>query len=120
MNIGAINTINAITLQYTSTSSLPSRTRSTSPAERERRRSLGTCVRCGSRGHWVRDCPLHAYKASTGRTVTIEAVNGDDGCETGSDGGSAGYTSEIKRLEQLLEEERQDRLLDEAYERDHG
>jgi hypothetical protein len=101
MNIGAINTINASTLQHT-----PPRARSTSLAERERRRSLSTCVRCGSRGHWVRDCPLHAYKASTGCTVTIKAVNDDDGCDTGSDGGSAGYTSEIERLEQLLEEER--------------
>jgi len=112
MDIGAISTINAIT-------SL-SRARSTSPAERQRRRSLGSCVRCGSQGHWVKDCPLEAYKASTGRTVTIEAVNDDDdGCDTSSSGGSAGYTSEIERLKQLLEEERQDRLLDEAYEREH-
>ncbi len=54
----------------------------------------------------MRDCPLYAYKASTGRIVIIKAVNDDDGCDTSSDGGSAGYTSEIKRLEQLLEEER--------------
>jgi len=108
LEIGAINIIN--------TPSSP-RARSSSPAERQRRRSLGSCVRCGSQGHWVKDCPLEAYKASTGRTVTIEAVN--DGCDTGSDGGSAGYTSEIERLKQLLEEERQDRLLDEAYEREH-
>ncbi len=68
----------------------------------------------------MRDCPLHAYKASTSRTVTIKAVNNDNGCNTSSNGGSTGYTSEIKHLEQLLEEERQDRLLDEAYERNHG
>jgi hypothetical protein len=79
------------------------RARSTSPAKRERRRSLSTCIRCGLRRHWVRDCPLHAYKASTSRTVTIKAVNDDDnGRDTGSDGGSAGYTSEIERLEQGL------------------
>jgi hypothetical protein len=84
-------------------SSLSLRARSTSPAERERRRSLSTCVRCRSRGHWVRDCPLYAYKASTGRTVTIKAVNNDDnGRDTGSDGGSAGYTSKIEHLERGL------------------
>jgi hypothetical protein len=51
----------------------------------------------------VRDCPLHAYKASTSRTVIIKAVNNDDnGRNTSSNGGSAGYTSEIERLERGL------------------
>jgi hypothetical protein len=79
------------------------RARSTSLAKHEQRRSLSTCVRCGLRGHWVRDCPLHAYKASTSRTVIIKAVNNDNhGRDTGSNGGSTGYTSEIKRLERGL------------------
>ncbi len=95
-SIGAINIINT-----PSSSSL--RARSTSLAKREQRRSLGTYVRCGLRRHWVRDCPLHAYKASTSRTVTIKAVNNDDnGRNTGSNRGSAGYTSKIERLEQGL------------------
>ncbi len=51
----------------------------------------------------MRDCPLHAYKASTSRTVIIKAVNNDDnGRNTSSNGGSAGYTSEIERLERGL------------------
>jgi hypothetical protein len=55
----------------------------------------------------VRDCPLHVYKAGTGRIGIIKAVNNNNnGCNTSSNGGSTGYTSEIKRLEQLLEEER--------------
>jgi hypothetical protein len=94
LEIGAINTVNT-------PSSPSSRARSTSPAERQRRRSLGRCVRCGSQGHWVKDCPLQAYKASTGRTVTIEAINDDDDGYD-NDGGSAGYTSEIERLERGL------------------
>jgi hypothetical protein len=45
LEIGAIGTIN------TPSSPSSSRARSTSPAERQRRRSLGRCVRCGSQGH---------------------------------------------------------------------
>ncbi len=46
---------------------------------------------------------LEAYKASTSRTVIIKAINNnDDGYNTVSNRGSAGYTSEIKRLEQGL------------------
>jgi hypothetical protein len=113
MDIGAINTINSITPQHT-----PPRARSTSLAERERRRSLGTCVRCGSREHWVRDCPLHAYKASTGRTVIIEAINDDDdgyNSSNGADSDIDSYDGSSKR-----EQERQERLLDMEFERDHG
>ncbi len=46
---------------------------------------------------------MEAYKASTSRTVIIEVVNNDDdGYNTVSNRGSAGYTSKIKRLEQGL------------------
>jgi hypothetical protein len=95
LKIGAIGIIN------TSLSPSSSRARSTSPAERQRRRSLSRYVRCGLQGHWVKDCPLQAYKASTGRIVTIKAIN-DNNDGYNSDGGSAGYTSEIKRLERGL------------------
>ncbi len=44
---------------------------------------------------------MQAYKASTSRTVIIKAVNDDDDGYDDIDRGSAGYTSEIKRLEQL-------------------
>ncbi len=51
----------------------------------------------------MRDCPIYAYKASTSRTVIIKVVNNDNnGRDTGSNGGSAGYTSKIKRLERGL------------------
>ena len=37
---------------------------STSLAERNRRRQQGSCVRCGSSSHWVKDCPRKAHKES--------------------------------------------------------
>ncbi len=118
MDIGVINIINAITPQPTPTSSLPLRTRSTSLAERERRRSLSTYVRCGLRGHWVRDCPLHAYKASTGRIVIIKAINDDDDNYNSSnraDSDINSYDSSSKR-----KQEWQERLLDIEFERNYS
>ncbi len=86
LEIGAINTVNT-------PSSPSSRARSSSPAERQRRRSLGRYVRCGLQGHWVKDCPLEAYKASTGRTVTIKAINDDNDSYNSSERGNSNIDS---------------------------
>lgn len=51
MDIGAIS-INSLSAS------------STSLDERNRRRQQGSCVRCGSPGHWVKDCPTKAHKES--------------------------------------------------------
>lgn len=37
---------------------------STSLDERNRRRQQGSCVRCGSPGHWVKNCLMKAHKES--------------------------------------------------------
>ncbi|BCR83504.1 uncharacterized protein ACHE_80210S [Aspergillus chevalieri] len=37
---------------------------STSLDERNRRRQQGSCVRCGSSDHWVKDCSMKAHKES--------------------------------------------------------
>jgi hypothetical protein len=69
VDIGEINTITLTAIgQDSSSPPLPSRARSTSPNERQRRRSLGRCVRCNGTDHWVRDCPLEPYKP--GKKVT--------------------------------------------------
>jgi hypothetical protein len=52
------------------------RARSTSPAIRDQYRQASKCVRCGSKDHWVHNCPLDPYKSTvSGKKVTIAAVN---------------------------------------------
>ncbi len=61
---------------------------------------------------------MEAYKASTSRTVTIEAINDNDDGYNSSDRGDSdidSYDGSSKR-----ENERREQLLDKAYERDHG
>jgi hypothetical protein len=99
INIGAINT-----------STSPTRARSLSPARRDQYRKEGKCVRCGDKGHWVKDCKLAPYNSSsvgiTGKKVTIAALDDDDKgsySDCYSDGGS----EEDERVLQLIEYERQ-------------
>ncbi len=58
------------------------------------------------------------YKASTGRTVTIKAINDDDDGYNSSDRADSdinSYDGSSKR-----EQEQQERLLDMEFERDYG
>jgi hypothetical protein len=48
--------------------------RSSSPAERQRLRQEGKCVRCGSQDHWVKDCPIQPF-SSSGKKMTIAALD---------------------------------------------
>jgi hypothetical protein len=63
------------------------RARLISPQCREQYRSQGRCVRCGSGMHWVTDCPLQPYLSvgTSGKKVTIAALNDDAGSRYDSD-----------------------------------
>ena len=75
--------------------------RSSSPAERQRLRQEGKCVRYGSQDHWVKDCYIRPF-SSSGRKVTISALDDDSISLSGSD---------IEELEAMERAERQYKLL---------
>lgn len=92
VNLVEIATIN------TTTPTSPPRARSISPARREQYRKEGKCVRCGTQGHWVKDCQLAPYNSSVGigKKVTISALDEIDSESNGSlDDSDDSHNSEV-------------------------